>query len=436
MRGTVDVVVIGCGAAGIAAARTLLKAGVDVVVLEARERIGGRVFTHRDDDTPVPIELGAEFIHGNSPELDTLARQARLLSVDIAGDRWTAQGGQLRRMDDFFGGLDRVMRRLKNGGARDRSFREFLDTHPGGRHLARERRLALQWVEGFHAADVNQISCRALAQGGWPADDMAERRLGRIVEGYARILEWLAIPLAGRIRLATVVGRVKWKPGSVVVSERHVDGAPRFEIAARAAIVAVPVGVLKAPAGSVGAIEFVPSVQHKQKALDLLAMGSVVRIVVRFRERVWSPQYDTLSFLLSSDPDFPTWWTMYPARVPVVVGWRGGPGARRLLQLSAEALEARAISAFARQLHTSPRRLRSQVEVCWMHDWEHDPFSRGAYSYSMVGGADAPKALARPVRRTLFFAGEAANTEGGTGTVDGAIASGRHAAAQVLRVLK
>ena len=70
-----------------------------------------------------------------------------------------------------------------------------------------------------------------------------------------------------------------------------------------------------------------------------------------------------------------------------------------------------------------------------MHDWLHDPYARGAYSYQMVDGADAPAALARPLDATLFFAGEATDTEGATGTVHGAIASGRRAARQVMRVL-
>jgi monoamine oxidase len=75
------------------------------------------------------------------------------------------------------------------------------------------------------------------------------------------------------------------------------------------------------------------------------------------------------------------------------------------------------------------------VENVWTHDWEHDPFARGAYSYQRVGGADAPAALARPLKRTLFFAGESTGTDGGTGTVDAAIVTGRRAAAQVLRAL-
>jgi monoamine oxidase len=439
-RPKADVVVIGAGAAGVAAARALHDKGISVAVLEARERIGGRVFTHHDPGTAAAIELGAEFIHGSADDLTELLDEARLSSVDVAGQRYQRLGRRIVPMDDFWEQLDRVMRRLPGPPARDRSFREFLDTKPGGRRLARERRVALQWVEGFHAADSRLISAHAMAEGGWPADDLEERRLGRVIPGYSRVIEWLAAPLAGRIRLGSVVTRVEWSRGGVTVQTR--ESAP---LDARAAIVAVPLGVLKASmevarlkpgtTSTLGAIEFVPALTQKQEALDLLEMGSVVRVVLRVRERVWAPEHDTLSFLHSNDPDFPTWWTAYPVRSPLVVGWCGGPRARHLSALEPGALEARAVGSLSRLLGIPRQRMRSLVEQFWTHDWERDPFARGAYSYATVGGLDAPAALARPLDRTLFFAGEAAETEGATGTVDGAVASGRRAAAQVMRVL-
>jgi monoamine oxidase len=437
--------VIGAGAAGIAAARTLHERGVSVAVLEARERIGGRIFTHRDPATAMPIELGAEFIHGTAAELNRLLIDAALRSVDVAGQRYETAGRRLRPMNDFWERLDRVMRRLPRPPARDRSFHEFLAARPGGRRLTRERRLALQWVEGFHAADPRIISAHALADGGWPGDDTDERRLGRVIDGYDGVIEWLARPIRSRIRLGSIVSLVRWSPGSVVVHVRQAEQEPRFALEARAAIVAVPLGVLKASVEAdrpladarldVGAIEFVPPLRQKQRPLEHLAMGSVARVVLRLREPVWPSGCDALSFLHSSDIDFPVWWTASPIRGPLIVGWRGGPGARRLSQLSVDQLEASAVSSLARQFRVPRQRLQSLVEGFWAHDWEHDPFTRGAYSYLAVGGTEAPAALARPVRRTLFFAGEHADTTGGSGTVDGAIASGRRAAAQVMRVL-
>jgi monoamine oxidase len=430
-----DVVVIGAGAAGVAAARALHDAGVSVVVLEARERIGGRLFTHRDRETPVPIELGAEFVHGRAEELNELLEDAGLTSVDVAGNRYAATGRPLRPLPDFWEQLDRVMRRLPKPPAPDRSFREFLDRRPGGRRLAGARRLALQFVEGFHAADPRVASVHALADGGWPADDVEERRLGRVIGGYDRLVEWLATPLAARIRLGAVVTRVRWQPGKVEVHIQHPDRRPRFALEARAAVIAVPLGVLKASSAEVGAIEFLPALDQKRQALNHLAVGSVVRVVFRLRERFWASEHDNLSFLHSRDSDFPTWWTNYPMRTPIIVGWCGGPRARTLSQLPLNQIESRAVTSLARQMRISRQRLRSLVEGFWTHDWEHDPFARGAYSYVAVGGTGATAALARPLRRTLFFAGEAVATEGGTGTVDGAISSGRHAAKQVLSAL-
>ena len=184
-----DVVVIGAGTAGLAAARRLVELGADVVVLEARERIGGRVLTLHDPNTPVPIELGAEFIHGAAPEIDALLDEAHLASIDIGGKRWVVAGSTLRPLDDFWEKLDKVMRRLDRKRRPDRSFEEFLNTKPGGRRLALERRLALQFVEGFHAADPSRISEQALSDGGSPGDDVRERRIGQLTRMAAERLK-------------------------------------------------------------------------------------------------------------------------------------------------------------------------------------------------------------------------------------------------------
>ena len=186
--------------------------------------------------------------------------------------------------------------------------------------------------------------------------------------------------------------------------------------------------------------------ETRSDAVAHLAMGSVVRVVLRFTERFWASKWfgkhagteelDTMSFLHTSDRDFPVWWTVYPLRAPMMVAWRGGVQARALSQLASEEVGELSIASLAHQLGVAPRKLRGLVDGIWMHDWEHDPFSRGAYSYQIVGGSEAPAALARPLRGTLFFAGEAADPEGRTGTVHGAIATGKRAAAEVLKVLR
>ena len=443
--GSTEVVVIGAGAAGLAAASALHAAGVEFAVLEARDRIGGRILTRRDSRTGAPIELGAEFIHGSAEDLESVLQEARLRTIEIDGPRWTPGRTGLRKADDFWTRLDRVMGRLSADGE-DESFQRFLDRRPGGRRLAADRRLAREYVEGFHAADPRLVSARALAEDGSPGEDVRERRIARIVEGYDRVPDWLASPFPERLRLETIVTTVKWGRGTVRLHFMSTDGRPRQAIESRAAIVTVPLGVLKAQPGELGAIAFDPPLAHKDRVLDALAVGSVVRVAIRFQERFWASEWfarqagsdelDTLSFLHTSDADFPVWWTAYPFRLPLIVAWCGGPRARRLAQLGPEEIQRRAAASLARQLRLSPARVQRLVSGMWMHDWEHDPFARGAYSYQAVGGASAPARLARPLRGTLFFAGEAADAGGRTGTVHGAIATGRRAAKEALRALR
>lgn len=445
MKSKVDVAIIGAGAAGLAAAKALVEQDYDVVVLEARDRIGGRVFTHRDSGTPVPIELGAEFIHGSAPELMEIVREGGLASVDISGRHWQTLGTKIRPADEFWPSLEKVMKRMDEKRRPDRSFEDFLKTRPGGRRLAHERRLALEFVEGFHAADPSRISERALAQNGSPGGDVRERRMGRVLDGYDRVVQWLAAPVVDSIRTSAIVTRVRWAPGNVSVEARHPDGRSRPGVDARAAIVTIPVGVWQAPSGEDGAIEFDPELRDKKLPLERVAMGSVVRIVLRLSERFWASEayakqigtqeFDTMSFFHTQAEHFPVWWTAYPVTAPLLVGWHGGPTAKPLANLASEQIEQAAIQSASRQFGISPRRMRDMVEASWLHDWEHDPYARGVYSYQTIGGADAPAALGKSLRGTLFFAGEATDVEGRTGTVHGAIATGRRAAEEVQRSL-
>jgi monoamine oxidase len=307
--------------------------------------------------------------------------------------------------------------------------------------------LARQFVEGFHAADPRLISAKALVESGTPGEDVRETRLAHVVGGYDRLIEWLAAPVADRIRLGAMVTRVTWSPRQARVEVRSADGRSAYQVEARSVLVTVPIGVLQAPPGATGAIAFEPDLgRTKHQALDSLISGSAVRVGVHLRERFWASEEvgrkvgdeetDALGFLHSSDPDFPVWWTAYPVRAPVIIGWRGGPGARRLSHLPPDGIEARAIASLARHLKTTTRRMQSMVEGVWTHNWELDPFARGAYSYQRVGAANATDVLARPLKGTLFFAGEATGSGGSTGTVDGALETGRRAAKQISRALR
>jgi monoamine oxidase len=425
-----DVIVIGAGVSGLAAARVLRERGARVEVLEARDRIGGRVFTHRDPRAPSPIELGAEFIHGSAPETMAIVREAGLLAVDVSDERWELRGRNRVPSTDRWARLEHIMGRLSASRDPDRSFHEFLATSPGGRKFARDRALARLYVENFHAADPLRISERALAKGGSPHGDSAEQRAGRVLDGYDHVPGWLARKPHDSVHLRTIVKHIEWEPGAV-----HVDST-KGSFAAKAVIITLPIGVLQARPGDPGAVSIHPALPRHEDALALVTTGPVTRIVMLLREEFWRKgKLAKLGFLQSSDLDVPVWWTLAPLRAPMLVAWAGGRRGAALALLSIDERRDRAIAAAARAFGLSRAKLASLLVDSWTHNWEEDPFARGAYSYPLVGGSKAGAALARPVRGTVYIAGEATVGEAASGTVHGAIRSGRRAATQVARHL-
>ena len=417
---TFDVAVIGAGAAGFAAARTLSGARKRVCLIEARDRAGGRISTLHLPDLPVPIEFGAEFVHGDPETTFEIIDAAALPVYELRFDQRWAHNGSFTRIRDFRGQVERVLARIGNLD-HDISFDAFLRTQ---RKLSpRMRKLVCNFVEGYHAAHADRISALALRVA--PGEATSEFRQYRIASGYDSVIEWLRAGLDPQhvdIRFGSVAKRVQWEKGKVEID----CGA--FKVRARAAIITIPIGVWKAPSDQEGAIVFDPPLREKERAIAHLEAGHVVRITFRFRERFW--EKDRLTFVHTNDRFMPTWWTFAPMRAPILVGWAGGHCADALLAERPSIID-RALDSMSRAFGIPRRRLDALLAGTWMHDWQSDPFSRGAYSYAAVGGAGAADVLAKPIKNTLFFAGEATSSDE-TGTVAVAIATGYRAAQKLL----
>ncbi len=440
-----DVIIVGAGAAGLAAARELRLAGVQITVLEARSRVGGRIFTYRDPRVSAPIELGAEFLHGTTPETDAIISEAKLTPCEVVGDHWRAEDGKLTRADKIWERIGRVMERLDPHRTPDQSFLEYVQSYARKPKLARNRRLACEFVQGFHAADVSRISAQALAENGNPGESTEDERMGRLLEGYDRVPAWLAREVYDAVSMHTVVHRITWEPGHVQVDAHSADGETYVSYAGRAAIITVPLSILQRVSSEPGSIEFSPDVPAMREAVSRLAMGSAIRVVFAFREPFWERRRRKsrdggalmqLSFVHGRGTDVPVWWTLFPLRLPVLVGWTGGPPAAQLARYDDATITHRALTSLAHHLGMPLRHLESLVEGAWTHNWDCDPFTQGAYSYALVGGRHAAAQLAHPVSSTLFFAGEAAADSGRNGTVEGALATGRRAARGVLSALR
>ncbi|HEY7818431.1 MAG TPA: FAD-dependent oxidoreductase, partial [Vicinamibacteria bacterium] len=318
-----DVAIIGAGAAGLAAARDLSGAGKRLCILEARQRAGGRIHTLHPADLPLPIELGAEFVHGEAHATFSVVEAAALKACELPDNHWWSERGRWRRIPDFWGEIDRV-RGMIVTLERDVSFADFLRSR---RKLpVRLRRLAWSFVEGYHASHADRISAMALASSDGEQHEPGGNRQFRILDGYDRLIEWLRAgldPERVELRFSTPAKTIRWREGEVIIE------TGRGEVRAAACVITVPIGVWKAPGEQEGAIRFDPPLGEKTKALEKLEVGHVVKIMFRFAERFWdkSDAPEPLNFIHSADRFVPTWWTSAPVRSPILTGWAGGHAA-------------------------------------------------------------------------------------------------------------
>jgi monoamine oxidase len=372
-----DVLVLGAGMAGLSAARDLVRAGLRVLVVEARGRVGGRVHTLHDAETPVPIELGAEMLHGEADATIEAAHALRLAIVELDGDRYVRTNRGLAAMKRYD---DRIAEGLRAAfaAARGRDV-DFASAMARAKTSASIRALTRSFVESFHAGDARAIGSRGLELGGAEGPG----RSMRIAAGYSSLAAAMASQLAGVLRLGCTIESIEPRKGHVRVSYRGVTGR-RVKLAARAAVVALPLGVLRAAPGSSGAVAFDPPIDGAHaRALERLEMGHVWKMTFRFREAFWLDHgREKAAFFHDAKSAVPTFWTARPADAPVLVAWAGGPAAR--------ALDAPA------------------------------------------GAGDR---LARSMGDAMFFAGEHTCAPPGNATVDGAIASGKRAANDVIALL-
>jgi monoamine oxidase len=388
-----DVLIIGAGAAGLAAARDLAVAGIKVCVIEARERIGGRVYTLHEASSPVPIELGAEFVHGKHPALMEILDSAREPFCDVTDRHWYFENGELSKSHDFWNKLTALMD-LMSPEKPDRSFKDFLDSLPDDDATREAKAVATRYVQGFEAARPERIGVHGLIKESEAQDEIDGYHSFRILRGYDRVTQALhdqALSCGAVFHLNTIVEEIRWRKNHVEAVCKTGDNEHTFT--ASRAVITLPLGVLQlsvksptsnvqnqlstgaagaspadrgsnptsgSPAGHPGwggtvragsrqsaAVRFLPALpEATQNAIRGLVMGQVVRIVLRFRKRFWEhldvpsaggrEDMEQLGFIHYPEAPIPTWWTLLPIRAPVLVGWTGGPNAEELLTRSSK----------------------------------------------------------------------------------------------------
>ena len=332
-----DAIVIGAGVAGLAAARQLADAGLSALILEARDRVGGRILTVKASGRRV--ELGAEFVHGAPAEVLKVVQAARLSLVEISDKHYRARKGGFTPIYDFWPTVARLCKRLGHSVRGKRKDLSLLESLRQTRMSEGQQELLLNFVEGFDAGDSSKISVRWLAEG---ADELkSSYKQFRLSNGYCDIVRCLATSLGPErveIRLNTIATELEWKRHEARIWVTNPAGSRLGPFIARAAIVALPHAVLKA-----GGLRIRPVQSRKQKAIQDLEVGHIFKLVLQFRENFWckdefiSKRMNRKSatndsavpiFIHSQNEDIPVWWTQAPSMTPILTAWAGGPKAR------------------------------------------------------------------------------------------------------------
>lgn len=322
--GAASVIVAGAGMAGLACAERLAAAGRRVVVLEARDRIGGRVWTDRS--LGPPLELGASWIHGvDGNPVAEIARRAGASMVPFAYDDVDLRGGPSGE-DELARALERVAAAQEAGGP-DRPLAEVLgDGGPPFRFAVRSE------IEGEYAASPRELSLM-----WWDAGQ--EQRGGDVLlpGGYDRLASHLARGL--EIRLGERVTGVRSRGGRVVVSTADGGSVP-----GDAVVMTLPLGVLKRDE-----IDFDPfPADRKVLAVERLGMGVLDKLYLRFPEAFWGDAAVLGRVAPAGDGRWSYWVNMDAVTgVPVLLGFNAADGARGLSGAPAAAVRESALAALA-----------------------------------------------------------------------------------------
>jgi len=418
-----DVIVIGAGMAGITAAREIVRAGFSVVVLEARDRIGGRIWTLRDF-CDGPVEAGAEFVHGREaatlPEIRKAGLHLRVsppfrrTAFNLGGaTRWLP----LSVLHPGAWACAGMRQGIARTGPPDLSAREYMDKRG---YRGRARMLTEMTFLQHLPGSADEVGVLGFIDDG--VLDLQSRLNHRIVEGYDSLPHALAKDLD--IRLESPVETVFWDAKAVRV--RLCNGQ---EIEARAAISTLPVGVLRS-----GAVRFVPPLpESKQWALTKIEMGPVLKLLLRFQERIW-PSWTELIACGSGPVNL--YWSVFrgvEGRPPVLSAYCIGPRAAELSRVSEEEVSEIIIADLQRLFPKADP--RGALISCKCIDWTRDPFARGGYSFLRPGGRGARERLRATDTGMLFWAGAGTESQPISEIVEAAYLSGLRAAAEVRAAL-
>lgn len=413
-----DILIVGAGISGLTAARQLRAAGDKVILLEARERAGGRIESFRFDHAPEMIEGGAEFVHGHLGETFSLLKEAGIGTTAVKGRHIDQRNSTVNREPDeskYWESLMKKMEELKE----DIPFALFLKTWFGEEKYLSLRNAAKGFAEGFDLANIDTVSTKALYRE-WVQEEDKQFRVNGGYGSLVAYLEKCCTETGVQILFGKAVTGIKWKRGEAEVASA--DGAI---FKAGKIIVTVPLGILQRGPADAGYIRFEPLLNRHSELFHQIGFGSVLKILLLFRYPFWKKKFSNAGFIFGN-AEVPTWWTQLPADIPLLTGWVGGPATSRFQHFNKEQVLETSLQSLAAIFFIPTETIRKFLLEYAIRDWGKDPWAQGGYSFSTPQTFHAIEFLRQPVEDTIYFAGEAIYPGDSPGTVEAAISSARH----------
>jgi monoamine oxidase len=427
-----DVIIIGAGAAGLMAARELSRADKHVLILEARDRIGGRIFTFSGNGFSTSVEAGAEFIHGDAKTTIKVLKEYDIPFTKTDGEfkqiRHGKEKGEIT--GEQYHKLEELLKKLKH----DMPVDDFLNRYFSGEEHTALRQMVSGFTTGYEAADTGRASIFSFRED-WL--EMGEMNQYRIKGGYGKMISALAdetVQKGSTLKLSTVVKAINWQKGEVTDYSGN-------KFTAKKVLVTVPLGILTADSLLRDSIVFNPPVSDKMEAASKLGYGEVIKIILEFTDAFWKSEevekttgeeLSNAGFIFS-DTEIPTWWTQYPDDSTILTGWLAGTNAKKFTSVDKEKILEASIKSLAFIFRLKEEEIKPKLTASEIFDWSAEAFTRGAYAYATPDAEELRKILNQPVEGKLYFAGEGLYAGKETGTVEAALANGLDVAKKILR---
>jgi monoamine oxidase len=417
-----EILIIGAGASGLMAASELSKNGKQVTVVEAKDRIGGRIKTYQQKEFSFIAEGGAEFIHGDLPITKSLIKDACLTLISSEGELWNVREGKFKQDNEFIPDWNKLIEKLKLV-KEDLPIADFLTINFPKEKYPNLHQAIYAFIEGYDAADPTRASTIAL-RDEWISENEAPQY--RLKEGYGALMKYLE----------TVCKKngVTIKLNFSVKSVKLIDNKAEIICTTGDTYIAKIV-VITVPLPALSTIEFTPSIKEKLDASSKIGFGNVIKFLFEFKNRWWLQTQSvdlTKAGFFFSNQTVPTWWTQYPNPAPLLTGWLAGPKAGRYIDTSSEELLDIAIDSLSKIFNFEQENIKKEIINWKVINWGADSYIQGAYAYATPETPAAKSELLKPTNDILYFSGEALYNGKEMGTVEAALAAGCQTAKDIL----